>query len=93
MTGSTQTDTERKPLPILKELQRRHVFKVGVAYIVVAWVILQVSDVVLDKIDVPGWVFQVVLLLLCAGFPLVLVFAWAFRSFSPADEKVCVSPA
>jgi TolB-like protein/Tfp pilus assembly protein PilF len=63
---------------VLKELQRRHVFRVGIAYIVVAWLILQVSDVVLDNIGVPGWVFKVILLLLCVGFPLVLVFAWAY---------------
>ncbi|MCJ7555593.1 MAG: tetratricopeptide repeat protein [Gammaproteobacteria bacterium] len=60
------------------ELKRRHVFKVSIAYVVVAWVVLQVSDVVLNNINAPDWVFSVIMLLVGIGFPLTLVFAWAF---------------
>ncbi len=61
------------------ELKRRNVFRVGVAYAIVAWLLLQVADVVLDNIDAPTWVFQSILLLLIIGFPLALLFAWAFE--------------
>lgn len=61
------------------ELKRRNVFRVGIAYVVVAWLILQISDVILGNIDAPGWVFRVILLLLAIGFPLILLFAWAFE--------------
>ena len=60
------------------ELKRRHVFKVSIAYVVVAWVVLQVSDVILGNINAPHWVFSVIMLFVGIGFPLALVFAWAF---------------
>jgi len=65
-------------MSFLAELKRRHVFKVSIAYVVVAWVVLQVSDVVLNNINAPDWVFSVIMLLVGIGFPLTLVFAWAF---------------
>jgi TolB-like protein/Tfp pilus assembly protein PilF len=66
-------------LSLINELKRRNVFRVGVAYVVVAWLILQVSDVILNNTEAPGWVFDVILLLLGIGLPLVLLFAWAFE--------------
>ncbi len=61
------------------ELKRRNVIRVGIAYIVVAWLVLQFSDVVLNNISAPDWVFQVIMLFLVIGFALVLLFAWAFE--------------
>jgi len=61
------------------ELKRRNVFRVGVAYVIVAWLLLQVADVVLDNIEAPTWVFQAILLLLIIGFPVALILAWAFE--------------
>jgi TolB-like protein/Tfp pilus assembly protein PilF len=61
------------------ELKRRNVFRVGIAYTIVAWLVLQVADLVLDNIDAPGWVMQVFMLAVAIGLPLVLVFAWAFE--------------
>jgi TolB-like protein len=61
------------------ELKRRNVVRVAVAYAVVAWLLLQVADVVLNNIEAPTWVFQAILLLLAIGFPLALIFAWAFE--------------
>ena len=66
-------------MSFFKELKRRSVFKVGIAYIVVAWVIMQVADVILANIEMPDWVFGVILLLLAIAFPLVLLLAWAFE--------------
>jgi len=66
-------------LSLLNELKRRNVFRVAIAYIVMAWLVMQVADVILNNIAAPGWVFQVILLLLGIGFVLTLFFAWAFE--------------
>jgi TolB-like protein/Flp pilus assembly protein TadD len=66
-------------MSLFAELKRRNVFKVGVAYVVVAWLILQVSDIILNNIEAPGWVFRVIMLVLVLSLPIVLIFAWAFE--------------
>jgi TolB-like protein len=66
-------------LSFFNELKRRNVFKVGIAYIVMAWLVMQVADVILNNIEAPGWVFEVILLLLGIGFLLALFFAWVFE--------------
>lgn len=64
---------------LFDELKRRNVFRVAVAYIVAAWLLLQVADVVLNNITAPDWVFQVIMLLVFLGFPFALIFAWAYE--------------
>jgi TolB-like protein/Flp pilus assembly protein TadD len=66
-------------MSLIAELKRRNVFRVGVAYVICAWVIAQVADLVLDNIEAPDWVMQAIMLVLVIGFPLVLIFAWAFE--------------
>ena len=66
-------------MSLFEELRRRNVIRVGIAYAVTAWLLLQVADVVLNNIAAPGWVFQVIMLLLALGFPLVMIFSWAFE--------------
>ncbi len=66
-------------MSFFNELKRRNVIRVGIAYVVVAWLTMQFTDVVLNNIAAPGWVFQVIMLVLAIGFPLVLLFAWAFE--------------
>ena len=66
-------------MSFFNELKRRNVFRVGIAYAVVAWLVMQFSDVVLNNITAPGWVFQAIMLLLAIGFPIVLIIAWAFE--------------
>jgi TolB-like protein/Flp pilus assembly protein TadD len=61
------------------ELKRRNVFRVALVYIVAAWLLLQVADVVLNNIESPNWVFQTILLLVTLGFPFAVIFAWAFE--------------
>ncbi len=55
------------------ELKRRNVVRVAIAYAIVAWLLLQVADVVLNNTEAPNWVFQAILLLLVIGFPLALI--------------------
>lgn len=66
-------------MSIWTELQRRNVVRVGIAYIIVSWLIAQVADLVLDNTGAPEWVMQVLLLLLLLGLPLVLFFSWAYE--------------
>ncbi len=65
-------------MSLLNELKRRHVFRVAITYIIIAWLILQVADVVLDKIGVPDWTFKVVLVFLVIGFPVAAMLGWAY---------------
>ena len=46
---------------------------------VVAWLVMQVADVVLNNITAPGWVFQALMLFLAIGFPFAVIIAWAFE--------------
>lgn len=68
-----------REMSLFNELRRRNVFRVGIAYLIVAWLVMQVSDVVINNIGAPDWVFQVILLVLGISFPVVLIFAWAFE--------------
>ncbi len=64
---------------IFEELKRRNVVRVGAAYVVVAWLILQFADLVLENTSAPSWVIQAIMVLLAIGLPLSLFFAWAFE--------------
>jgi adenylate cyclase len=64
---------------LFNELKRRNVVRVGLAYILVAWLLAQVAELALDSFDAPGWVIKSVLLLLALGLPVALFFAWAFE--------------
>ncbi|MEY2497662.1 MAG: hypothetical protein QOD12_1218 [Verrucomicrobiota bacterium] len=63
----------------LAELKRRNVYKVAVAYAVVAWLIIQVATQVFPFFDIPTWAIRLVVLLLIFGFAVALVLAWAFE--------------
>ncbi len=63
----------------LSELKRRNVVKVGIAYAVVAWVLIEIASVILPGFGAPDWTFQVFTSLVILGFPLALIFAWAFE--------------
>ncbi len=74
-------------MSFFNELKRRNVIRVGIAYVIVAWLILQFADVVLNNIEAPGWVFQVIMLVLGIGLPLALFFAWAFEMTPEGIKK------
>jgi len=61
------------------ELKRRNVYKVGVAYLVLAWVVIQVTDTAVPALHLPDWVNSLVFLLGAIGLPFALFFAWAFE--------------
>jgi len=65
-------------LSFFNELKRRHVFQVTIAYVFVAWVVLQVADVLLNNLDAPGWLFKAILAVLIIGLPVTVVLSWVF---------------
>ncbi|MGB9054787.1 MAG: serine/threonine-protein kinase, partial [Pseudolabrys sp.] len=60
------------------ELKRRNVYKVAIAYGVVAWLLMQVASQIFPFFEIPNWAVRLVVLLLILGFPIALVLAWAF---------------
>ncbi len=66
-------------MSLLSELKRRNVFRVGIAYLVGSWLLMQVGDVVFDFIDGPDWAGKLLLAFLALGFVPALVFAWAYE--------------
>src|ERR1700738_1617946 len=67
------------PRNFFAELKRRNVYKVAVAYAVVAWLLIQVATQVFTFFDIPNWAVRLVVLLLILGFPVALVLSWAFE--------------
>jgi TolB-like protein/Tfp pilus assembly protein PilF len=61
------------------ELKRRNVYKVAVAYAVASWLLIQIATQVFPFFEIPNWAVRLVVLLLIAGFPVALVFSWAFE--------------
>jgi TolB-like protein/Tfp pilus assembly protein PilF len=64
---------------LFEEFKRRNVFRVGIAYAVASWLLLQVADLMIDNIGAPDWVFRTLLMVLAIGFPITLIMAWAFE--------------
>ena len=61
------------------ELKRRNVYKIAVAYIVAGWALSQGIAQVFPVFDVPNWVVRLIVFLIVIGFPIALIFAWAFE--------------
>jgi TolB-like protein len=66
-------------MSLFAELKRRNVFRVGAAYLVVAWLLVEVSDTVFPRLGLPDWTVTFVIALLLLGLPVALFFAWAFE--------------
>ena len=62
-----------------EELRYRNVFRVGIAYAVVGWVLAQVADLVVDAFNLPDSFLQMIIIVLLLGFPIALFLAWAFE--------------
>src|SRR5437660_3341116 len=61
------------------ELKRRNVYRVAVAYAVVAWLLIQAASILFPTFEAPGWVMKVFVAVVAAGFPIALILAWAFE--------------
>ena len=61
------------------ELKRRNVVRVGIAYVLIGWVLAQVAEFAFENFGAPDWVLKTVVTLLLLGLPLALFFAWTFE--------------
>src|SRR6266542_325533 len=74
----------RRPIEVsdrnfFSELKRRNVYKVAVAYAVVAWLLIQAASIFLPAFDAPPWVMKIFIIVIIFGFPVALIFSWAFE--------------
>jgi len=87
-------------MSFFEELKRRNVVRVGIAYAVFAWVLLQVLDVVGEILELPAWGGKMILVALVIGFFLALIFAWVYemtpeglKKEKEVDRSQSITPA
>lgn len=66
-------------MSFFSELKRRNVFKVGIAYAIVAWLLIQVVSIVLPAYHAPDWVLPILITIISIGFPIAVFLAWAYE--------------
>jgi TolB-like protein/Flp pilus assembly protein TadD len=66
-------------MSFIEELKRRNVVRVGIAYIIASWLLLQLTEVLIELLDIPDVAGRIVVLLLIVGFVPAIIFAWAFE--------------
>jgi TolB-like protein/Tfp pilus assembly protein PilF len=66
-------------MSFFEELKRRNVFRVGIAYVVAAWLLVQIADLAFDIVGVDDWMLRGVAIILALGFIPAVIFAWAFE--------------
>jgi TolB-like protein/Flp pilus assembly protein TadD len=81
------------PRNFFSELKRRNVYKVAVAYMVVAWLLVQVATQVFPFLEIPNWVIRLVIALVVIGFPIAVVIAWAFEATPEGIKRTDVADA
>lgn len=64
---------------IFEELKRRQVIKASIAYLVIAWVLLQVFSILLPMFNTPQWVLKTITLLMAVGFPIWIIISWIYE--------------
>jgi TolB-like protein/Flp pilus assembly protein TadD len=67
------------PATFLTELKRRKVYRVAVAYAIVAWLLVQAASILFPTFEAPPWVMKVFVTAMVLGFPVALILAWAFE--------------
>ena len=65
-------------MTLFEELKRRKVFRVAGTYAVVAWILMQIGEVTFPALNIPEWVMSTLVVVLLAGFPIAIIFAWIF---------------
>lgn len=86
-------------MSLYHQLKQRHVLRVGAAYLAVAWLLLQILDVVQDILLLPDWVARYAFFALLIGFPVTLILAWVYqltpqgvKSMADAGEPMKSTP-
>jgi len=81
------------PKNFFSELKRRNVYKVAIAYAVVAWLLMQIATQVFPFLEIPNWAIRLVIMLIVIGFPIALVIAWAFELTPEGVKRTEVADA
>jgi TolB-like protein/Tfp pilus assembly protein PilF len=89
----TESGNEVNPGNFFAELKRRNVYKVAVAYAVVGWLIAQIATQIFPFFEIPNWAVRLIVLLIIVGFPIALVFAWAFEMTPEGVKRTEVADA
>lgn len=76
----------------VEELRRRKVLRVAVAYLAIAWLLIQVAGATFEPMGLPGWSLKLVIVLVSLGFPLACVLAWAY-DINPTGQVTPAQPA
>ena len=66
-------------MSLFSELKRRNIFRVGLLYAMLAWLIIEIGGLLVLLLGIPGWVYRFVCALLVIGFPLCLVLSWIYE--------------
>ena len=72
---------------LVSRLRRRGVLRVAFSYAVIAWLTLQIGDVVLEPMGAPGWVMRTLIVVVVTGFPVALLLAWYFELTPAGIER------
>jgi len=72
---------------LISELKRRNVFRMAVLYLVAAWLIMQVAEVLMSLAGMPVWAGRAILVVLAVGFPIAIVLSWLYE-FTPDGVKL-----
>lgn len=70
-----------------EELKRRNVFRVATAYAIAGWLIIQICTSTFPYLNLPGWLITAVIIFVAIGFPIALIFAWAFELTAEGLKK------
>jgi TolB-like protein/Flp pilus assembly protein TadD len=73
------TDKKSRPLRFLAELKRRKVYRASITYVAIAFIALQIIDLLIPATNLPSWSDELLLAIAIMGFPVAVVAAWAFE--------------
>src|SRR5437868_9103870 len=79
LDGLGERSIEMSERNFFAELKRRNVYKVAIAYAVVSWLLIQAASIFLPAFDAPPWVMKIFIIVIIFGFPVALIFSWAFE--------------
>ena len=81
------TSKKSRPLQFLTELKRRKVYRASITYVSVAFIALQIIDLLIPTTNLPSWSDELLLAIAIMGFPVAVIAAWAFE-LSPDSKKI-----
>ena len=76
-----------------EELRHRNVFRVGIAYVIAAWLFVQAADIATESFAAPEWVMRILIIFMLIGLPIALFLAWAFELTPEGVKKAEDIPA